>query len=248
MDEDLKLLSRLSAATVYCSTYLGGWWDFLRTYSRFCRAGDAPYSFRRTYFAMRFEMPARLISGVARTHMGFGSSLLLALLRSDKTQAMPELKTGRLPPGVNNDVVDTKMAGPGMRKWRVPWRRPRWPGYSSETTLVPDLCLVRYWEERQAVCKCWWKTVTGSHFRYMVKKFSFHSIRTLMVWPLWPVVLENLHYVNGRSQLNKHRHHAVSITNSNTAGTFFLWGAIGRFLDGHAGVMNILPRAPACAL
>jgi len=60
--------------------------------------------------------------------MGFGSSLLLALLRSDKTQAMPEFENSRHPPLiVSNDVVDTKMAGPGMRylKWRVPKRRPR---------------------------------------------------------------------------------------------------------------------------
>jgi hypothetical protein len=80
---------------------------------------------------------------------------------------------------VSNDVVDTKMAGPGMRYLEMARVLSNdldvTLAIPSETTLqVPGVCLVRYWEERPGSLQVLVENsdvalVSG----YMVEKFPF---------------------------------------------------------------------------
>jgi len=78
---------------------------------------------------------------------------------------------------VSNDVVDTKMAGQGcVTMARALSDLDVNPGYSSETTLVPVFVWCAIGKNVQAVCKCWWKTVTVALISgYMVRKISLST-------------------------------------------------------------------------
>ncbi len=136
----------------------------------------------------------------------------------DPNQRIPHLLI------VSNDVVDEKMAGPGMRYLEMA------RALSSEdldiTLAIPNetrlsiagINLVRYWEERPESLRV---LVENSDIAlvsgYMVEKFTFlHSTRTRLVVDLYdPTILENLHYylnepLDSQQALNRH---GVHITN-----------------------------------
>jgi len=96
--EDLKnffhALVRLNWSTAQA---LGGWWDFLKNHNRFCkrRALHTSYSFRRRLICNAARNACSpCLAGFARTHMGFGSSLLLAFVAQIKHKRCLNLKTG----------------------------------------------------------------------------------------------------------------------------------------------------------
>ncbi len=148
------------------------------------------------------------------------------LIISGRTQAMPEFQSATRRPHlliVSNDVVDEKMAGPGMRYLEL----ARALGKNVDVTLavpsatslqIDGLQLVRYWEERPASLQV---LVENSDIAlvstYMVNKFPFLSAtHTRLVVDLYdPTVLENLHYylnepMSSQQALN---HHGIATTN-----------------------------------
>ena len=152
---------------------------------------------------------------------------------------MPEFENWKRRPHlliVSNDVVDTKMAGPGMRYLEMARALSSdldvTLAIPSETTLeVPNVSLVRYWEERPGSLQV---LVENSDVAlisgYMVEKFpSLQHTQTRLVVDLYdPFILENLHYhvnepISAQETFN---HHAVGITNSLAGlGDFFICGS-----------------------
>jgi GT2 family glycosyltransferase len=160
------------------------------------------------------------------------------LLHSGRTKPMPEFESDRRRPHVlivSHDVVDEKMAGPGMRYLEMA-RALSGPievtlAIPNETKLqVSGLNIVRYWEERAGSLQV---LVENSNIAivssYMVEKFPFlSSTRTRLVVDLYdPTILENLHYyleepVERQQTLNRH---GIGITNRLLLlGDFFICG------------------------
>ncbi len=161
------------------------------------------------------------------------------LMTSGRTRPMPEFDPSNRKPHlliISNDIVDEKMAGPGMRylemartlnsdELTVTLAVP------SETKLqIPGLKIVQYWEERPAslrvlVENCDIALISG----YMVEKFPFlHTTTRRLVVDLYdPTILENLHYyleepIDSQTALNRH---GVAITNlSLRLGDYFICG------------------------
>ncbi len=149
------------------------------------------------------------------------------LILSGRTKPMPEFDPAKRKPHlliVSNDIVDEKMAGPGMRYLEI---ARALNGEDIEVTLAipretklqePGIKFVRYWEERPAslrvlVENCDVALVSG----YMVEKFPFlGSTTTRLVVDLYdPTILENLHYyldepADSQIALNLH---GVAVTN-----------------------------------
>ncbi len=137
---------------------------------------------------------------------------------------------------VSNDVVDTKMAGPGMRYLELARVLSQELDVTlaipSETTLeVPNIKLVRYWDERPKSLQV---LVENSDIAlvsgYMVEKFPFlHQTQKRIIVDLYdPFILENLHYhlnkpLAAQESLNNR---AVDVTNSLARlGDFFICGS-----------------------
>lgn len=244
--EDLKnffhALVRLNWSTA--QAYLGGWWDFLKNLQPLLQERRALHTRRirsdEDLFAMQREMPARLVwQGLPELTWDSVVHYYLPLLRSNKTQPMPEFENWLRRPHlliVSNDVVDTKMAGPGMRYLEMARALSGdldvTLAIPSETTLeVADVCLVRYWEERPGSLQV---LVENSDVAlisgYMVEKFPFlqHTQTRLVVDLYDPFILENLHYYVNEpiSAQETFNHHALSITNSLAClGDFFICGS-----------------------
>jgi glycosyltransferase involved in cell wall biosynthesis len=180
----------------------------------------------------------------------------LPLIASRRTRSMPEFDHSERRPHlliVSHDVVDVKMAGPGMRYLEMARALSGEIDVTlavpSETSLdVPGLRLVRYWEDRPGSLQVLVENsdivlVSG----YMVEKFPFlaHTRARLVVDLYDPFVLENLHYylqepVEVQEQLNDH---AVAITNHLAKiGDFFICGN-DRQRDYWMGVLTANGRA-----
>ncbi len=137
---------------------------------------------------------------------------------------------------VSNDVVETKMAGPGMRYLEMAHALSE--GLDVTLAVPSDSAieatafrLVRYWEERPGGLRVLVENsdvalVSG----YMVEKFSFlQHTRTRLVIDLYdPFILENLHYYTDeppqeQEDLNRQ---AVDVTNRLVQiGDFFICGS-----------------------
>lgn len=141
--------------------YLGGWWDFLTNLPILWQERRNLQARRsrsdEDLFALQREMPTFLVwHGLPELTWDSVLHYYLPLFRSARTQPMPEFENWKRRPHlliVSNDVVDTKMAGPGMRYLEMARALSSdldvTLAIPSETTLeVPDVCLVRYWEER----------------------------------------------------------------------------------------------------
>jgi hypothetical protein len=148
------------------------------------------------------------------------------LMQSGRTKQMPELETDQRLPHiliVSHDVVDEKMAGPGMRYLEM---ARALSGPVHVTLAVPNetklqysgLNIARYWEERAGSLQV---LVENSDIAlvssYMVEKFPFlASTLTRLVVDLYdPTILENLHYyleepIDHQQAMNRH---GVDITN-----------------------------------
>ena len=222
---------------------VGGWLDFIRRWPEITRRSRDLQSHRKLsdeqLFALQRDMPPTFSwHGLPELTWDLVLNHYSPLIHSQRTRRMPEFEAHQRPPHllvVSNDIVDEKMAGPGMRylemaralkeKLDVTLAIP------NETQLqIPGLRLARYWEERPASLQV---LVDNSDValvsNYMVEKFQFLSTtRTRLVVDLYdPTILENLHYylnepLESQKALNQH---GVSITNRLLRlGDFFICG------------------------
>ncbi|GMR11326.1 MAG: glycosyltransferase [Anaerolineae bacterium] len=163
----------------------------------------------------------------------------LSLILSQRTSAMPEFAVSERRPHfliVSNDVVDTKMAGPGVRYLEM----ARALKEELEVTLaipsatslqLPGLRMVQYWEDRPESLKLLVENADIALISgYMVEKFPFleETKRRLVVDLYDPFFLENLHYyatepTDTQDNLNRH---AVEVTNRLAMlGDYFICGS-----------------------
>ncbi|RPI24111.1 MAG: glycosyltransferase, partial [Chloroflexota bacterium] len=211
--------------------YLGGWSDVLRSLPVLLKDRKALQSRRKTpdedLFALQRDMPVTLAwHGLPELTWDILRDQYLPLILSGRTQSMPEFSPAERRPHlliVSHDVVDTKMAGPGMRYLEM--ARALAPDLDvtlavpNESSLQePGLRMVRYWEDRSSSLEV---LVENSDIAlvsgYMVQKFpSLSSTQKRLVVDLYdPFVLENLHYyldepIENQDTLNTQ---AVDITN-----------------------------------
>lgn len=166
-------------------------------------------------------------------------TIYLPLIQSKRTRPMPEFSPSFNQPRlliVSHDLVDIKMAGPGMRYLEMARALQRLglevtlaiPGKTSlEQSEVP---LVSYDETRPDGLKVLVENnETTLISGYLIKKFPFlEQSRSRLVVDLYdPIVLENLHYylqepLKNQEAMNKQ---AVSVTNALArVGDFFICG------------------------
>jgi GT2 family glycosyltransferase len=208
-------------------------------------------------FALQRDMPVTLAwRGLPELSWDLVQNHYLPLILSRRTRRMPEFAPSERRPHllvVSHDVVDVKLAGPGMRYLEmaraVSEELDVTLAVPAETSLeIPGLRLVRYWEDRPGSLQVLVENsdvvlVSG----YMVEKFPFLAYtRARLVVDLYdPFVLENLHYylrepVQAQEQLNEH---AVAITNRLVEiGDFFICGN-ERQRDYWMGVLTANGRA-----
>jgi glycosyltransferase involved in cell wall biosynthesis len=189
--------------------------------------------------AVGAAVPGPLIrNGLPLLTWGLIRDYYLPLIAKGRTRPMPEFDGGRPRPQlliVSPDVVDTKMAGPGMRYLEM----ARALAESMDVVLaVPAdtgleekaFHLVRYWEDRPGTVQvlmenCDVALISG----YMVEKFPFlDSVETPLVVDLYdPFVLENLYYYSHQplEDQNTLNEKAVEVTNLLAKfGDFFICG------------------------
>jgi len=223
--------------------YLGAWGKAIRDYREFMWIRKLLNEQRvlddDAILAVQAHMPMTLVwHGLPELTWDLIQSNYLPIILSRRTRPMPEFDvTNRLPHLliVSNDVVDVKMAGPGMRylemaralngDCQVTLAIP------SETTLnIEGLRIVRYWEDRPESLKvlaenCDAVLISG----YMITKFPFLTeLATRRIVDFYdPFVLENLHYylkepVSSQRSLNEQ---AIDITNLLAqVGDYFICG------------------------
>lgn len=190
-------------------------------------------------FALQRDMPPTLAwRGLPELTWDLVQNHYLPLILSRRTRSMPEFDVSERRPHlliVSHDVVDVKLAGPGMRYLEMARALSEELDVTlavpSETSLdIPGLRLVRYWEDRPGSLQVLVENsdvvlVSG----YMVEKFPFLAYtRARLVVDLYdPFVLENLHYylrepVEAQEHLNER---AIAITNRLAEiGDFFICG------------------------
>ncbi len=193
-------------------------------------------------FEAQRNMPETLVwNGLPELTWDLIQQIYLPLIRAGRTRLMPEFNPTK-PANrrqhlliISNDVVDTKMAGPGMRylemsralrdDFEVTLAIP------SETSLKGEgFRIVRYWEDRPVslqvlVENCSVVLLSG----YMIQKFPFlGSVKARRVIDFYdPFVLENLHYYLNDSLSDQRifNRQAIDITNwLSQVGDFFICG------------------------
>ncbi len=223
--------------------YLGAWGDLVASFADIHRQRHAlerrMVCTSEALLATRAAAPGPLIrNGLPLLTWDLVQTCYLPLIAKGRTRPMPEFDGGRPRPQlliVSNDVVDTKMAGPGMRYLEM----ARVLAESIDVVLaVPAdtsleekaFHLVRYWEDRPGTVQvlmenCDVALISG----YMVEKFPFlDSVETPLVVDLYdPFVLENLYYYSHQplEEQNTLNEKAVEVTNLLAKlGDFFICG------------------------
>jgi GT2 family glycosyltransferase len=186
------------------------------------------------------ELPPPLVwNGLPELSWDRIRTVYLPLIQSQRTRPMPEFYPSYNQPRlliVSHDLVDTKMAGPGMRYLEMARALQRLglevtlaiPG---KTSLSPsEVPLVSYDETRPDGLK----VLVENHETtlisgYLIKKFPFlEQTRSRLVVDLYdPIVLENLHYYLKEPLKNQEvmNNQAVSVTNALArVGDFFICG------------------------
>lgn len=241
--------------------YLSGWFDIIRDLPGLLKARKSLQSRRvtsdRVLFGLQRDMPITLAwHGLPELTWDLVQHHYLPLFRSGRTRSMPEFEQSKIRPRlliVSHDVVDVKMAGPGMRYLEMARALSDEVDVTlavpSETSLeIPEIQLVRYWQDRPGSLEVLVENndvVLASG--YMVEKFPFLAYtKTRVVVDLYdPFVLENLHYylhepLENQEKLNQH---AISVTNRLAQiGDFFICGN-ERQRDYWLGVLTANERA-----
>lgn len=223
--------------------YLGGWGDVVRSVSDLRRARRDLQSRRvisdEELFALQRDMPVPYAwHGLPELTLDLIQNHYLPLIQEGKTRPMPEFDSRTDQPHlvvISNDVVDEKMAGPGMRYLEI----ARALKDDLEVTLavpnatalhVAGMRIIRYHEEQPAGLQV---LVDNSDVAlisgYMATKFPFLSnTRARLVVDYYdPIALENLHYyldqpLDDQEELNRK---AVFVTNRLAQiGDFFICG------------------------
>lgn len=243
--EDWANFTRLVAKRDFESAkaYLGAWAQAARDNKEFMTARKALNQQRAldddALFAVQRDMPMTFVwHGLPELTWDLVQNTYLPLIVSQRTRPMPEFDVSNRRPHlliISNDVVDVKMAGPGMRylemaralkdDCQVTLAIP------SETTLAFDgLRIVRYWEDRPDSLRVLAENsdavlISG----YMIHKFRFLAeLDNRRIVDFYdPFVLENLHYylkepAASQRALNEQ---AVDITNLLAkVGDYFICG------------------------
>lgn len=223
--------------------YLRGWSDLIKSLPRLLKERKALQN-RRTIsdeelFHLQRDMPMTLAwHGLPELTWDLIQNHYLPLIIHGRTRPMPEFDRNRRSPHlliVSHDVVDVKIAGPGMRYLEIARALSKdldvTLAIPSETTLnIPGVRMVRYWEDRPGSLQVLVENsdvvlVSG----YMVEKFPFlESTHTRLVVDFYdPLALENLHYylrepIESQESLNDQ---VVEITNRLAKiGDFFICG------------------------
>lgn len=223
--------------------YLRGWYRLVKDLPRILEQRESLKPHRvisdEALFSLQSDMPRTLVwNGLPELTWDILKRHYLPVTLSRRTRPMPEFDPSVRRPHlliVSHDVVDVKMAGPGMRYLEM----ARALNNDLDVTLaipsqssleIADLKMVRYRENRPAslqvlVENCDVVLVSG----YMVDKFPFlANTRARLVVDLYdPFVLENLHYylndpIEAQENLNEK---AIGITNHLALiGDFFICG------------------------
>jgi glycosyltransferase involved in cell wall biosynthesis len=223
--------------------YLGAWGDELASLPEQLAQRKSIQAKRviddQALFALQRDMPMTFAwHGLPELTWDLLENHYLHLISSGRTRLMPEFESAQRRPHlliVSQDIVDVKMAGPGMRylemaralnaDLQVTLAVP------AETSLeIPGLRIVRYWEQRPGSLQV---LVENSDIAlvsgYMVEKFPFleNTAARLVVDLYDPFVLENLHYYlnEPREAQDALNGQAVAITNRLARlGDFFICG------------------------
>ncbi len=223
--------------------YLLGWRDVLRGLPEIMRSRQELQSRRlvsdEELFYLQRDMPmTQAWHGLPELTWDLIQYNYLPLIQAGKTRSMPEFTYPNVRPHllvVSNDVVDVKMAGPGMRYLEIARALSAdldvTLAVPAETSLQsPGVRIVSYDETRSGSLQVLVENadialVTG----YMGEKFPFlATTRTRLVVDLYdPFVLENLHYylhepIESQNALNQQ---ATTITNHLARiGDYFICG------------------------
>lgn len=193
----------------------------------------------RSLFTPQKRMPMPMIwKGMPELTCDIIHRNYLPLMLSRKTKPMPEFYPDSHVPAlliVSHDVVDEKMAGPGMRYWEMAQALKQ---HLQITLAVPNITtlqdekikIVTYQESSSSSLQ----PLVESHeialiSGYMVEKFPFlKTTATRLIVDLYtPMVLENIHYylhepMDVQMAAN---HHGVEVMNRLIAvGDFFICG------------------------
>jgi GT2 family glycosyltransferase/glycosyltransferase involved in cell wall biosynthesis len=224
--------------------YLGAWRDFARDLPGLRRMHRSLQRQRvlsdEELLAPPQEFPVAFIwHGLPELTWPMILQHYLPLFRQRGTPPMPEFLPSGLRPHVlivSNDVVDTKMAGPGMRYLEM----ARSLINDADVTLavpsatelrVPGVLLVGYNEAEAGSLRV---LVENSDVAlisgYMVDKFPFlQSTRTRLVVDLYdPFLLENLHYHSSESPADQETLNQLAVDATNRlarVGDFFICGS-----------------------
>lgn len=249
--EDCINFSRmlLSGKMPNARAYMAGWRDVIEDFSEIMTSRKALQSQRTLSDSALFHLPEDmpmtfLWNGLPELTWDLIQYHYYPLILSGKTKPMPEFTNPSTRPSlliISNDVIDAKMAGPGMRYLEMAKVLSddldvtlAVPGEISpdfvQSIQAPHLNVVRYEETRQEglqplVDHADIALISG----YMVEKFPFlDTTTTKLVVDLYaPFVLENLHYylnepLENQQALNAH---AVNITNHLARlGDYFICG------------------------
>lgn len=243
--EDLTNLSQwiLRLNWSMAGAYLRGWGALLRNLTELLRTRNTVQANRKisdnSLFAIQRSIPMPFIwHGLPELTWDRIIHHYSPLLNSGRTRPMPEIteKTRRQHLLIiSNDIVDEKMAGPGMRYLEMAHALSAELDVTlaipADTKLKIDgLQLVRYWEDRPTSLQV---LVENSDIAlistYMVNKFPFltNTITRLVVDLYDPTILENLHYylkepLESQQALNQHG--VITTNNLLKLGDFFICG------------------------
>lgn len=188
--------------------YPAGWLRLLRDRRELKLSRAAVQARRRLPDDLLFQWhlpPHHIWQGLPELTADLIRNEYLPLIRSGRTRPMPEFSRSHARPHlliVSQDVVDHKMAGPGMRYLEM----ARALADDLQVTLavpadtslqVPGLQLVRYWEDRPESLQILVENADIALISgYMVVKFPFllTTVTPLVVDLYDPLLLENLHY------------------------------------------------------
>lgn len=236
-----RALAKRDVATLFA--YLRAWGDLVASFPDIHRQRHAlerrMVCTSEALLAAGAAVPAPLIrNGLPLLTWDLVQDCYLPLIAKGRTRPMPEFDGGRPRPQiliVSNDVVDTKMAGPGMRYLEMARALAESVdvvlAVPADTSLAEkNVHLVRYWEDRPGTAQV---LIENSDLAlisgYMVEKFPFlSSAQTPLVVDLYdPFVLENLYYYGHQPLVEQTtlNEKAVEVTNLLAKlGDFFICG------------------------
>ena len=239
----ISAITSFAVSGLSVRAYLGAWGDELASLPEQLAQRKSIQAKRviddQELFALQRDMPMTYAwHGLPELTWDLLENHYLHLIASGRTRLMPEFESAQRRPRlliISHDIVDVKMAGPGMRYLEMARALKAdlevLLAVPADTTFSePEITFVRYSEHQPAdlrhiVDECDVVLVSS----YLIDKFPFlGSIKARTVVDLYnPTVLENLNYyikepLPSQESLNKQ---AVEITNNLVkVGDYFICG------------------------